>query len=33
MEYLKTQGFDLGISKTRGFTKLYNKKRTIRNYK
>lgn len=33
MEFLRNQGFDLGISKSRGFTKLYNRKRTIRNYK
>lgn len=33
MEYLKTRGFDLWIWKTRGFTKLYNKKRRVLNYK
>lgn len=33
MDYLRTQGFDLGTSKTRWFTKLYNKKRKVMNYK
>ena len=33
MDFLRTQGFDLGIRGCRGFVKLYNKKRTTRNYK